>query len=166
MLECAPMSKTEPGNAPLSPFEEELAAFFGETTAGGLPPPTRDHVTFQAAERTAPPLEAAEDLVRHIRAQRKTRAHLSRDTRVNARTHTSYSGAVTVRVAFHDHRFQTIRFRATDSGELLASHNGAGRSALSLILQEWLVTSDRFSRPCWRTADEWKRGEPGHCAPT
>jgi hypothetical protein len=166
MLECAPMSKTEPGNAPFSLFEEELAEFFGETAAGVSLPPARDHVTFQAAERMAPPLEAAEDPVRHVRAQNKTRAHLSRDTRVNARTHTSYSGAVTVRVAFHGHRFKTIRFRATDSGELLASYNGAGRSALSLILQEWLVASDRFSRPCWRTADEWKRGEPGHSAPT
>jgi hypothetical protein len=160
------MSKTEPGNAPLTLFEEELAEFFGETAAGGSLPPTRDHVTFKAAERPALPLEAAEDLVRHIRTQNKTRAHLSRDTRVNARTHTSYSGAVTVRVAFHGHRFQTIGFRTTDSGDLLASHKGAGRSALSLILQEWLVTSDRFGRPCWRTLDEWRRGAPGHGAPT
>ena len=151
--------------APLTPFEEDLAEFFSETAPGGLPAPTRDHVTFQPAEPTMPPLEAAEDLVRHIRARNKTRAHLSRDTRITARTHTSYSGAVTVRVAWQGHRFHTIRFSATDGGELLASHKVAGGRDLSLILHEWLSASDRFGRPCWRTADEWNRGEPGRGAP-
>ena len=126
----------------------------------------RDHVTFRGAEATATPLEAAEDLVRHIRARNKARAHLSRDTRMSARTHTSYSRAVTVRLALGGHRFQTIRFSATEDGELLASHKVAGGRDLSLILHEWLVTSDRFNRPCWRTATEWKQGEPGHGAPT
>jgi hypothetical protein len=159
------MSKNEPGKAPLTPFEEDLAEFFGETAPNGSRPSPRDHVTFQAAEVPLRPLDAAEDLVRHIRARNKTRAHLSRDTRINARTHTSYSGAVTVRVAFQGHRFQTIKFAASEGGELVASHKAGGGRDLSLILHEWLVTSDRFNRPCWRTADEWKRGEPGRSAP-
>jgi hypothetical protein len=153
------------GNVPLTPFEEELAEFFGETSLGGLPAPTRDHVTFRAAEPTMPPLEAAGDLVRHIRARNKTRGHLSYDTRIKARTHTAYSGAVTVRVAWQGNRFHTIRFCATGGGELLANHNVAGGRDLSLILHEWLTASDRFSGACWRTADEWIRGEPGRGAP-
>jgi hypothetical protein len=158
------MSKNERGRAPPTPFEEDLADFLGET--GGLRPPTRDHVTFQAAEAMAGPLAAAEDLVRHIRGRNKARAHLSHETRISARTHTSYSGAVTARVALQGHRFQTIRFFETENGELVASHKVAGGRDLSLILHEWLVTSDRFGRPCWRTADEWMRGEPGRSAPT
>jgi hypothetical protein len=160
------MAKKEPGKAPLTPFEEDLAEFFGETGPDGSRPPPRDHVTFQADEAPPQPLDAAEDLVRHIRTRNKTRAHLSRDTRINARTHTSYSGAVTVRVAFQGYRFQTIRFVATEAGELVASHKAAGGPDLSMVLHEWLVTSDRFTCPCWRTADEWKSGEPGRSAPT
>jgi hypothetical protein len=147
-----------------TPFEEELSEFFGEAP-GGSPTPARDHVTFQAADPAARPLEAAEDLVRHIRAQNKARTHLSHDTRMSARTHTAYSGAVTVRVALHGHRFQTIRFSATEEGVLLASHRVAGGRELSLILHDWLLASEGFNRPCWRTADEWKRGEPGRSAP-
>jgi hypothetical protein len=154
------------GSAPLTPFEDELAEFFGETSPGDSPAPTRDHVTFRSTEPTMLPLEAAEDLVRHIRARNKTRAHLSYDTRIKARTHTSYSGAVTVRVAWQGQRFHTIRFRATDGGELLASHKVVGGRDLSLILHDWLKASDRCTSPCWRTADEWNRREPGRAAPT
>ena len=153
------------GRPPPTPFEQDLAEFFGETAAGDLGAPIPDHVSFQAAEPTALPLEAAEDLVRHIRAGNKTRSHLSRDTRMKARTHTSYSGAVTVRVAWQGHRFHTIRFAEADRGWLLASHNVAGGRDLSLILRAWLTTSERFSGACWRTADEWKRGDPGRSAP-
>jgi hypothetical protein len=152
------------GKAPLTPFEEELAEFFGDAPPGDAPS-LRDHVVFRPAEPTMRPLEAAEDLVRHIRARNKARAHLSYDTRMTARTHTSYSGAVTVRVGRQARRFHTIRFSATDGGELLAAHNGAGGRDVSLLLHEWLSASDRFSHPCWRTADEWKRGEPGWHAP-
>lgn len=153
------------GRPPLTPFEEDLAEFFGESTSDSRSP-LRDHVTFKPAGPTALPLEAAEDLVRHIRARNKTRAHLSRDTRISARTHTAYSGAVTVRVAWQGQRFHTIKFSATDSGELLASHKVAGGRYLSLILHEWLTASDRFGLPCWRTADEWKQAGPGSSAPT
>jgi hypothetical protein len=152
------------GRPPLTPFEEDMADFFGEP-AGDARSPLRDHVTFQPAEPTRRPLEAAQDLVRHIRARNKTRAHLSRDTRIGARTHTSYSGAVTVRVAWQGQRFHTVKFSVADGGDLLASHKVAGARYLSMILHEWLTTSDRFSRPCWRTADEWKQGEPGRSAP-
>lgn len=150
---------------PPTPFEEELAEFFGEAATGEAPAPVMDHVTFTPADPAALPLQAAEDLVRHIRAQRKSRAHLSADTRVNARTHTSYSGAVTVRVSWQGQRFHTVKFAAAGDGELIASHKLAGGRDLSLILHAWLTQSDRFSRPCWRTADEWKRGEPGRSAP-
>jgi len=160
------MAKNEPGKGPLTPFEEDLAEFFGETAPDGSRPTPRDHVTFQPIEGPPRPLDAAEDLVRHIRMRNKTRAHLSRDTRINARTHTSYSGAVTVRVAYRGDRFQTIKFAETEAGALVASYKAAGGRDLSLILHEWLVTSDRFGRPCWRTADEWKRGGPGSSAPT
>jgi hypothetical protein len=154
------------GRPPLTPFEEDLAAFFGETAPGDLPAPTRDHVSFQAAAPTTRPLEAAEDLVRHIQARNTTRGHLARDTRIKAHTHTSYSGAVTVRVAWQGHRFHTIRLSEADGGWLLASHKVTGGRDLSLILHEWLTTSERFSRACWRTADERKRGDPGLIAPT
>jgi len=154
------------GKAPLTPFEAELAEFFGEPASGESQTSTLDHVTFQAVGRPPPPLEAAEDLVRHIRARNKARAHLSRDTRINARTHTSYSGAVTVRVSWQGGRFHTIRFTAGAGDELLASHKVAGGHHLSLMLHEWLTASDRFGRPCWRTADEWKRGDPGRSAPS
>jgi hypothetical protein len=153
------------GRAPLTPFEEDLAAFFGESAPCDSRAPSRDHVTFQPAAPATRPLEAAEDLVRHIRARNKARAHLSHDTRINARTHTSYSGAVTVRVGWQGQRFHTIRFSVTDGGELLASHKDAGGGDLSLILHDWLTASDRFSHPCWRTADEWKRRERGRNAP-
>jgi hypothetical protein len=153
------------GRAPRTPFEEDLADFFGEATPGEARAATRDHVTFRPAEPMMRPLEAAEDLVRHIRARNKARAHLSYDTRIAARTHTSYSGAVTVRLGWQGGRFQTIRFSATDAGELLASHKVAGGRDLSLILHEWLTASDRFGSPCWRTADEWKQGESGRSAP-
>jgi hypothetical protein len=153
------------GRAPLTPFEEELAEFFGEAAVGDALSPARDHVTFQSTDPATRPLEAAEDLVRHIRARNKTRAHLGYDTRIAARTHTSYSGAVTVRVAWRGHRFQTIRFSATENGELLANHKVGGGRDLSLILHDWLTASDRFSRPCWRTADEWERGEAGRSSP-
>ena len=152
-------------SAPLTPFEEDLAEFFGGTAPGGSRAPTRDHVSFRAAQPT-PPLEAAADLVRHIRTRNETRGHLSRDTRIKARTHTSYSGAVTVRVAWQGHRFHTIRFSDADGGWLLASHKVEGGRDLSLILHEWLTTSERFGGACWRTADEWKRGDPGRNAPT
>ena len=152
--------------APPTPFVEDLAEFLAEAPHRDSQSPLRDHVTFQPAEPTARPLEAAEDLVRHIRARKQARSHLSHDTRMTARTHTSYSGAVTVRVAWQGQRFHTIKFSATDSLELLASHKLAGGRDLSLILHEWLTASDRFGRPCWRTADEWKRGEPGFSAPT
>ena len=153
------------GRPPLTPFEEDLAEFFGETAPGDLHESTRDHVSFQPAEPTTRPLEAAEDLVRHIRSRNETRGHLSQDTRIKARTHTSYSGAVTVRVAWQGHRFHTIRFSEADGGWLLASHKVAGGRDLSLILHEWLTTSERFSCALWRTADEWKRGDPGRDAP-
>ena len=151
-------------NAPLTPFEQELAEFFGETAPAGAAT-VRDHVTFQAAEPGTSPLQAAEDLVRYIRARNKARVHLSRDTRINARTHTAYRGAVTVRVAWHGQRFQTIRFSATDGGALLVSHKVDGGRHLSLVLHEWLTASERFSSASWRTADEWTRGEPGRSAP-
>jgi len=151
--------------APLTPFEEELAEFFGETAHGESPSPIRDHVSFRPAEPTMRPLEAAEDLVRHVRARNRARAHLSYDTRMTARTHTSYSGAVTVRMGRQGSRFHAIRLSATDGGELLASHNVAGGRDLSLILHEWLTASDRFSQPCWRTADEWRRAVPGRSGP-
>jgi hypothetical protein len=154
------------GRPPLTPFEEELAEFFGESAAGDVRPPTRDHVSFQAAEPTTRPLEAAEDLVRHIRTGNKTRGHLSHDTRIKARTHTSYSGAVTVRVAWQGQRFHTIRFCEAEGCWLLASHKVAGGRDLSLVLHEWLTISERFGGACWRTADEWKRGDPGRNAPT
>jgi hypothetical protein len=147
---------------PLTPFEEELAEFFGEAVPGGLRASTRDHVTFQTPQASTP-LEAAEDLVRHIRARNKTRAHLSRDTRITARAHTSYSGAVTVRVSWQGQRFHTIKFSSNTAGEMLASHKVG--PDLSLILHEWLTASDSFVSPCWRTADEWKLGEPGSSAP-
>lgn len=153
------------GDPPLTPFEEDLAEFFGEAAAGEARSPSRDHVTFQPAEPTARPLEAAEDLVRYIRARNKARAHLSHGTRISARAHTAYSGAVTVRVAWQGQRFHTIKFSATDDGALLASHKVAGGRYLSLILHEWLIASDRFSGPRWRTADEWKRAEPGSSTP-
>ena len=118
---------------PLTPFEEGLAEFFGEAAADGARPAPRDHVSFRAAQ-PATPLEAAEDLVRHIRAGNKTRAHLSRDARMKARAHTSYSGAVTVRVTWQGQRFHSIKFSAADAGEMLASHK-VGRD-LSLMLHE------------------------------
>jgi len=150
------------GRTPLTPFEAELADFFGETAPDGPRGSTRDHVTFQTPQGSTP-LEAAEDLVRHIRAQNKTRAHLSRDTRINARTHVSYSGAVTVRVAWHGQRFHTIKFSSNNAGEMLANHKVG--PDLSLILHEWLTTSNRFVHPSWRTADEWKLGGPPSGAP-
>lgn len=146
------------GQDPPPPFEEDLAEFLGEAAS-----PLRDHVAFRPVDPATRPLEAAEDLVRHVRAWNKTRVHLSRDTRIAARTHTSYSGAVTVRVAWQGQRFHTVKFSATGSGDLLASHK-VGRD-LSLLLHEWLTASDRFSRACWRTADEWKQGRPGRSAP-
>jgi hypothetical protein len=134
------------GRAPLTPFEAELADFFGEAAPRGPRPPLADHVTFLPTDPTTGPLQAAQDLVRHIRAQNKARAHLSHQTRVTARTHTSYSGAVTVRVAWQGQRFHTIRFSVAERGELLASHKVADGRVLSLILHEWLAASDRFSR--------------------
>ena len=148
------------GKPPQTPFEAELAEFFGEAAPAEL----RDHVTFQSAD-PATPLEAAEDLVRHIRARNKARVHLSHDTRLKARTHTSYSGAVTVRVAWQGDRFHTVSFAEADGGLLLARHKVAGGRDLSLVLHEWLTTSERFNGACWRTADEWKRGDPGRDAP-
>jgi hypothetical protein len=154
------------GAPPPTAFEEYLAEFFGETAPGDARAPTRDHVSFQAAEPTMRPLEAAEDFVRQIRTRNEARGHLSRDTRIRARADRSYSGAVTVRVAWQGRRFHTIRFSEADGGWLLASHKVDGGRDLSLILHEWLTTSQRVSRACWRTADEWKRGDPGRSAPT
>jgi hypothetical protein len=82
---------------------------------------------------------------------------------MNARTHTSYSGAVTVRVSWQGQRFHTVKFSSNDAGEMLVSHKVG--PDLSLILHEWLTASDRFSDPCWRTADEWKLGAPGSDTP-
>jgi hypothetical protein len=147
---------------PLTPFEEELAELFGEAPPEGARAPTRNHVTFQTSQPSTP-LEAAEDLVRHIRARNKTRAHLSREIRSTARAHTSYSGAVTVRVSWQGQRFHTVKFASNAPGEMLASHKVG--PDLSLVLHEWLTASDRFVRPCWRTADAWELGEPGSTAP-
>ena len=150
---------------PPTRFEAELAEFFGDPAPDGARAPTRDHVSFQAADPSATPLAAAEDLVRYIRARNKARAHLSHATRTSARAHTSYSGAVTARVTWQGQRFHTVRFTACDGGELLASHKVAGGDALTLLLHEWLTASDRFGHPRWRTADEWDRRDPGHDAP-
>ena len=152
------------GKAPLTPFERDLADFLGEAPAGAAREPTRDHVTFRAVE-AATPLEAAEDLVRHVRARNKTKSHLAHETRMKARAHTSYSGAVTVRLTWQGDRFHTVRFSAADGGRLLASHKVAGGDDLSRVLHDWLVAADRFEGACWRTAEEWALGAAGRSAP-
>jgi hypothetical protein len=125
------------------------------------PPPIRDHVTFRAVGgEVIEPAEAAADLVRHVRLGNK-----ARPDPIRVRPHVAYSGAVTVRVSRHSSRFQTIRIAATAEGGLIARHNVALGRDLSLMLQDWLVASDRFTDICWRTGDQWRNGEPGHATP-
>jgi hypothetical protein len=121
----------------------------------------RDHVTFRAAsEALVEPMDAAADLVRHVRAGNKARS-----APIRLRPHRSYSGAVTVRVSWQGDRFHTVKFASTAGGNLLASHKVADGGDLSLMLHEWLTASGRFTDICWRTGDQWKRGEPGAGAP-
>lgn len=132
--------------------------------AGDAPEPEliRDHVTFRPAGG-APvlPLDAAEDLVRHVRAAAKAHAQ-----RIRARAHTSYSGAVTVRVYWHGGRFHTVGVKALEDGRLLARHNVADGRALSRLLHDWLAASDRFTDPSWRTRDQFRAGAPGQTTPS
>jgi hypothetical protein len=124
--------------------------------------PMRDHVTFRAAgDVLAAPMDAAADLVRHVRMGNKARA-----APIRIRPHRSYSGAVTVRVSWQGDRFRTVKFAATAAGHLLASHNVAGGRDLTMMLHDWLTASDRFADIRWRTRDEWQSGEPGRSAPT
>jgi hypothetical protein len=121
----------------------------------------RDHVTFRAAgEALLEPMDAAADLVRHVRAGNKARA-----APIRLRPHKSYSGAVTVRVSWQGDRFHTVKFASTPGGHLLVSHKVASGSDLTLMLHDWLTASDRFTDICWRTDDEWRHGEPGAGAP-
>jgi len=122
---------------------------------------TRDHVTFRAAGASpATPLEAAEDLVRYVRAEAKARGH-----KTKARTHVSYTGAVTVRVSWSGDRFHTVGVRPLADGRLLARHNVADGRTLSLLLHEWLTASGRFEDISWRTRDQFRAGEPGQPKP-
>jgi hypothetical protein len=122
----------------------------------------RDHVTFRAVgDNVVEPMDAAADLVRHVRAGNKARA-----TPIRIRPHRSYSGAITVRVSWQGDRLHTIKLASTADGHLLARHNVDGDRALSPMLHDWLTASDRFTDICWRTRDQWKNGEPGCDAPT
>ena len=138
-----------------TPFETELAEFFGETLAGGAA--IRDHVTFRpAGGASVEPLEAAEDFARHVKAAAKARSE-----RAKIRAHTAYSGAVTVRVAWSGDRFHTIKFAEAPDGRLLARHRVAGAQYLSTMLYEWLTATDRFTDISWRTEAQFHAGEPG-----
>jgi len=122
----------------------------------------RDHVTFRAVSHdVVEPMDAAADLVRHVRMGNKVRS-----TPIRLRPHRAYSGAVTVRVAWQGDRFHTIRFSSTAGGHVLASHKVNGGVGLSMMLHEWLTASDRFTDIRWRTRDDWKTGAPGHGALT
>jgi hypothetical protein len=121
----------------------------------------RDHVTFRAAsDPLVQPMDAAADLVRHVRMGNK-----GRSPPVRVRPHRSYSGLVTVRVSWQGDRFHTIKVSATADGRLLASHNVAGGRDLSLMLHDWLTASDRYTDICWRTRDQWRNGDHGCGAP-
>ncbi len=150
------MAKTPSPSAP-TPFETELAAFFGEAGASA---PLRDHVSFRAADGAADPMAAVGDLVRHVRATAKTRPD-----RVRLRPHQSHSGAVSVRVYREGDRFHTIKFALAPDGRLYARHNVAGGRALSLMLHDWLSATDRFTDIAWRTRNAFAAGEPGHPRP-
>jgi hypothetical protein len=127
----------------------------------GGAPPIRDHVTFRAqGDALVDRMEAAADLVRHVRLANKARS-----TPVRVRPHKSYSGAVTVRVSWQGDRFHTIKIASTADGALLASHNVIGGRDLSAMLHEWLAASDRYTDICWRTGEQWKNGDPGRGAP-
>ena len=123
----------------------------------------RDHVTFRPADPAEPMdrMEAAADLVRHVRAGNKARAKA-----IKIRPHTSYSGAVTVRVAWRGDRFHTVKFAVAADGALLVSHKVADDGgALTLMLHDWLTASARYADIRWRTAEELAAGAPGQAAP-
>ena len=102
---------------------------------------TREHVLFRAADAaTVPPTDAADDFVRHVRAAAKARS-----SPMKVRPHVSYSGAVSVRVYPNGGRFLTITFASDTGGQLEASHKASADRLLTLLLQEWLAASDRFS---------------------
>ena len=102
---------------------------------------TRDHVTFRGADDAmALPTDAADDFVRHMRAEAKDRS-----SPLKVRPHLSYSGAVSVRIYPKDGRFLTITFAADADGGLRASHKPDADRVLTLMLHEWLAASDRFS---------------------
>ena len=123
--------------------------------------PAHDHVTFRTAGGPpAAPLDVAEDFAGWLKGDAK--AHGSR---IKARVHTSYSGAVTARVYWSGGRFHTVGFKSLADGQLLARHNGAGGRALSRLLHDWLTATDRFTDPCWRTGDQFRAGEPGQPTP-
>ena len=124
--------------------------------------PISDHVTFRAVPgAVVEPIEAAADLVRHVKMGNRARS-----TPLRVRPHRSYSGAVTVRVSWQGDRFHTIKIASTADGGLLASHNVSAGRDLSAILHDWLTSSDRYSDICWRTGEQWRNGEPGRDAPT
>ena len=148
-----------------TPFERELAEFFGEAPPGGVREPVRDHVTFRGADGAVSPLAAAEDLVRCLRAARLAKSHLSYDTRMNARADPAYSGQATARVAPYGGRVHAVRFASLPDGRLLASHKLAGGRELSALLHHWLGGSNRVADICWRTADEFRADAPGHASP-
>ena len=138
--------------SPPTPFETELAAFFGEAPAGGVPAPAADHVAFRpVGPEPVTPLEAAEDFARHAKAAAKARSE-----RVKVRPHSSYSGAVTVRVAWQGERFHTIKVKPAADGALVASHGVEGGRYLTLMLHDWLAASDRFTDVRWLTGDDVK----------
>jgi hypothetical protein len=139
----------------------------GDDVSRAAGSPVLDHVTFRPPPgEVVEPMEAAADLVRHVRAANKARS-----TPIKLRPHRSYSGAVTVRVSWQGDRFHTIKLVSTPDGGLLASHNVGSHSArgardLSAMLHDWLTASDRVIDICWRTRDQWKNGAPGLAAPT
>jgi len=109
-----------------------------------------DHVTFRAVGGEAvEPLDAAADLVRHVRSGNKERS-----PPIKIRAHTSYSGSVTVRVSRYSQRFHTITLSSTADGWLLARHKVVLGRDLSLMLHDWLTASDRFSEVRWLTTDQ------------
>jgi hypothetical protein len=113
----------------------------------------RDHVSFRSAgAEPIDPLEAAADLVRHVRSGNKDRS-----PPIRIRAHTSYSGAVTVRVSRYSQRFHTITISSTADGALLARHNVSLGRDLSLMLHDWLTASDRFTDISWLAPDPAQR---------
>jgi hypothetical protein len=145
-LGAPPLTPEPPGS--ITPFEQELAEFFGEAPADGGPP-TPDQVTFLSADAGMSPLQAAENLVRYLRARNQAKGHLSYPTRINARAHTAYSGAVTARIGWQGGRFHTVKFTAEDDGRMRVSHKLDGGRFLSSLIHDWLTASDGFSDIRW-----------------